>query len=169
MFEAWVRDALRGIDASHDIVHAQNVAVLAERIAAEERFPDDVRRACRLTALAHDVCDRKYVGEGKMRKVETVLEALATERATVRELVRAVLPLISYSLRVQQGIPSLHADALKVYHAVSDADMLEAMGATGVLRTFIFQATRQGATAEALAYVEGPLMQCKKYLYHPWA
>ena len=78
----------------------------------------------------------------------------------------------NFSRRLRDGVPPLlrtDPPALAVYLAVSDADMLEAVGATGTLRTFMFQACHGTGTDAALEHVRTKLLRCKDLFTDEWA
>ena len=170
-FQAWVREQLKTHDASHDFVHALNVAHLASKIGAQYDAP--TRAAARYVALAHDICDVKYVRTEAARKtraraVGARLRAHGVDE-DVCDLVTDVLPLISYTRRRRRGVPDLCTDARNVYLIVSDADMLEAMGVTGLVRTHIFQSHRLASTRAAHDYIAANLFECADYMHHKMA
>lgn len=146
---AWIAERDKGHDASHDLSHIDATVRHVKRIVATWQG-DELREAAVLAALAHETCDAKYVDEPRaaLSELGVLLAPLATKE--VRRLVMRVVPHISFSKRLaRDGAPpdDLLPDELLVYHAVSDADMLEAMGATGVVRTFIYQAVHGGGDA----------------------
>jgi hypothetical protein len=65
--------------------------------------------------------------------------------------------------------PGMTPTELAVYRVVSDADLLEAMGTVGVVRTFMFQATHNATPFSALLHTEGTLQRGLRFLFHPWA
>ena len=174
-FRAWIRDQLRTYDASHDAVHALNVERLATRIAADAALSDVARADVPYAALAHDLCDRKYCAPDDVAdRLAALNGALASVEvdAEVARVVRCVVPLVSFTRLARDGVPSEldeDADARAAYHAVSDADMLEAMGLTGMLRTHMLQAVRGSTTADAHAYVRTRLLTYLPHLHYAWA
>lgn len=172
-FRTWIADRLAGYDASHDLVHADNVARLAARICAAEGVGATVRTAAHFAALAHDLCDRKYCkAEEAAARLDALRVALLRCRvpADVATLVVRVVPLISFTRLARDGVPAhLEGDALAVFRVVSDADMLEAMGVCGVVRTHMFQAVSGRTSAGAHAYVRDYLLTYVDHLHHAWA
>jgi len=146
---AWIVERVKGHDASHDIGHIDATVRHVKRIVSGWQG-EELREAAVLAALAHELCDAKYVDRPhqSLSELGTFLAPLAT--GDVQRLVLRVVPHISFSKRLARGGAApdeLLPDELLVYHAVSDADMLEAMGATGVVRTFVYQAVHGGADA----------------------
>ena len=125
----------------------------------------------------HDALDGKYRPTRRTRAAvhralvgAGLLDAPAAERAI------RVGERISFSARVARGgapPADLAPDDVALYLLVSDADMLEAMGAVGVVRTSVYQSTRfagaPGAIESALDYVEETLVRCQELLRHPRA
>lgn len=156
----YVRAATREHDASHDACHAERVACNAQRLGGLE--PAGLRRACVLAALTHDTCDPKYVDKP---------EACARLRDALRELVEmdaansivAAVAHVSFTRLRTLGAPRAElgdgSAAWCIWERVSDADMLEATGVVGVLRTLLYQGHRRRGLAESLAYCE-TLGQC---------
>ena len=58
--EAFVKEALRGHDGSHDFWHISRVRASARVIAQQEGLPQDRVELVELCALLHDVDDWKY-------------------------------------------------------------------------------------------------------------
>ena len=74
------------------------------------------------------------------------------------KIIEKVLPHISFSKRLAHGDPiGLTKTELQVYNIVSDADMLEAMGVVGVIRTFMFQAVMNNRSQSALTHIKETL------------
>lgn len=172
----WAEEQLRDHDASHDAIHAANVARLSEWLMATD-LPATrpmLRDAVLVVAWTHDICDAKYVSN-KASKIDEIVAQCALigfDDQTIG-LVRQVVGLISFSARlcrIQVGAsgdpPELHGDALTAYRVVSDADMLEAMGATGVIRTFMYQAVKGQTSYSAGVHIREKLLKCRDHLYH---
>ena len=174
-FRAWIAQQLQNFDASHDIVHVDNVVSNVKHIVQNENTYltqyDDISTICELTALAHEVCDKKYTSNPseKLNEMRVVLEKYGAEPNLVTTIVN-VVPRISFSRRLKEGDPhDLTKKELLVYRIVSDADMLEAMGATGVVRTYMFQAVHGHTTKGAWTHTTDTLFRCNDYLYTNWA
>jgi len=160
---AWVHDACRGFDASHDAEHAAQVHRLSELVlAADLPFASrDVQQAVRCAAWTHDLCDRKYVSDvpAAAAHVASTCRDLGASAAAAK-LAGTVVATMSFSARLRRfdaavahagsadarstewgDPPGMTEVELAVYRVVSDADLLEAMGTVGVVRTFMYQAT----------------------------
>ncbi len=165
-FRAWVSNEMSGYDASHDIVHIDNVVEHSQNILNSLSTSRDVYVSTILAALAHDICDKKYVRnpKSKLAKVSNALLRMGFS-STIITTVTNVIPRISFSRRMKEGDPlDLTHDELLVYRIVSDADMLEAMGATGVVRTYMFQAVHGHTAKGAWIHTTNTLFRCIDYM-----
>ena len=159
----FVRARLRGYDGSHDVRHALSVARNADIICADE----GAREACLLAALLHDVCDSKYVDDPSAAE-QDVFRFLAPHVGDDEaRVVSGAARWVSFSRLRRLGPPPLRDErALYVWTVVSDADMLEAMGATGVLRTLMYQGHMRRPIDDALSYAARDLVTCIEYITH---
>ena len=172
-FRAWVSNQMSEYDASHDIVHIDNVVHHATNILKENNCSENsnLYMATILCSLAHDICDRKYVRnvKNKLNSILLILSRLHVNENVVKT-VEKVIPRISFSKRLKDGEPlDLSSDELFVYKVVSDADMLEAMGATGVVRTYMFQAVHGHTAKGAWIHTTDTLFRCIDYLVFPYS
>lgn len=172
-FRAWISNIMSGYDASHDIVHIDNVVSHCIKILDEVKTDQTTREnwnslhmATVLTALAHDVCDKKYVRntKSKLSAMNFTLYRLGISPDIIT-MVTNVVPRISFSKRLREGEPlDLSVDELFIYKIVSEADYLEAMGATGVVRTYMFQAVHGHTAKGAWTHTTQNLFKCYDYL-----
>ena len=157
----FVSRTLLAYDGSHDLEHARRVSRNAAHIFVGPR--EDLSVVL-VASLAHDTCDAKYNGRQRLGALE-----LACRRDRMSEVdvtcVRRVVERISFSRLQKVGPPvDLSQRELRVWHCVSDADMLEAMGATGIVRTLMYQGHCGGDLDVALLYAEKCLLQCIHYI-----
>ena len=187
---AWVHDACRGFNASHDAEHAAQVHRLSELVlAADLPFASrDVQQAVRCAAWTHDLCDRKLVSDvpAAAAHVASTCRDLGASAAAAK-LAGTVVATMSFSARLRRfdaavahsgsaealtkwgDPPGMTEVELAVYRVVSDADLLEAMGTVGVVRTFMYQATHNATPFSALLHTKGTLQRGQGFLFHPWA
>lgn len=159
----WTRERMKDNDASHDSHHIDAVVSWVRRIC-----PPSLLEIGVLAAYLHDVCDSKYCILNPKQKKDLLLQACieAGYREHVAEKAVTAALEISFSRRLSHGLPQFeNKDCLIVYHVVSDADMLEAMGAIGVVRTFMYQATHSKGILDALNHVERRLFLCGDYMH----
>lgn len=162
---AYVRRATRAYDGSHDAEHAERVARNAARLCARA----DLRDVCVAAALAHDTCDPKYVAdkEASLEALRTTLRTAARLPDARARLVVDVVREVSYTKLRTRGPPRhLGADAYYAWSVVADADMLEAMGVVGVLRTLMYQGYARRPLDAAVDYAEAHLVSCAEHMSH---
>jgi uncharacterized protein len=137
---AYVQQYMSHYDGSHDYAHIQRVLALARQIASASSTPAYDPLAITLSALLHDVGDKKYLKPGKdastlVRDVLLGFNAPAELAGKVQTIVSAV----SYSSEVKD--PGKVKDVLAQYPelaVVQDADRLDALGAVGIGRAFTY-------------------------------
>ncbi|OWR27174.1 phosphohydrolase [Saccharibacillus sp. O23] len=116
--------------SGHDWWHIYRVTELAKRIAAEEGADPFI---CELAALLHDLADEKLVDdpEAGMKRTENWMlehEATADEAAHVMEIIATM------SFKGGGGAAMKTPEG----RVVQDADRLDALGAIGIARTFVY-------------------------------
>lgn len=160
-------------DVSHDLIHVKNVVALIKKILQKEGVPmeSSVSLACVATGYAHEICDRKYCTDvfNSLKELEKI--ALQLFGKEIADIVTKVVPLISFTRRLQYGIPNSLSDTERfVYAVVSDADMLEAMGAVGVVRTYMYGCHVNRPTRDAHKYIKNELYnKCFEFLSFEWS
>lgn len=133
---ALVAPLLAEDSSGHDIWHADRVTRYARRIAAAEGADEFTVAAA---ALVHDAFRPDELSSGESHVGETALsrvEALLAEAGVRPEL----LPAVTYCVRVHEQYPFWGAPEPASLEAVvlQDADRLEAMGAIGIARAFMY-------------------------------
>lgn len=154
-------------DASHNFEHIQRVVGLSKHIYLHS--PDAFRaqldlRAVFLSALLHDVGDRKYLRAGE--DPHTVVATLLTNHLgcprDLAQRVQAVCAGVSYSAEVRDpaGTRALVARYPELA-VVQDADRLDSIGAIGLGRCFTFGGARTASASleEAMGQVETRLLR----------
>ncbi len=115
----------------HDFDHVLRVTALAERIAAAEGANLAVVRTA---ALLHDIAESSGRHDHHLRGAEMARRILADQPA---EFVEAVAHAIeAHRFRADPPPRTLEAQCL------SDADKLDAIGATGIARVFAYAGAR---------------------------
>ncbi|OHE95322.1 HD domain-containing protein [Colletotrichum orchidophilum] len=128
-------------DASHDFNHIKRVVSLAHRIHARSpATPALDKHIITLSALLHDVGDRKYLqpGEDASTLVSAVLQSLGAEPELAAR-VQTICLGVSYSSEIKDPprVRGLIAEYPELA-VVQDADRLDAIGAVGIGRCFTF-------------------------------
>ena len=161
-------------DCSHDIHHVRAVVALTTCICKSCNVSEEDVEVAKNAAWLHDLLDAKYVSDVDAQAL-TLITELSFENQVIsrKQAERAVniARCISFTRRKTKGLPTnLSAQDLQLYLYVSDADMLEAMGAIGVIRTSLYQAThKSGSIENALLYVQDQLTACASFMTSPWA
>ena len=135
---AYVKEYMANYDPSHDFHHIQRVLRLAQHI--QSTTPSTSRDIVTLSALLHDVGDKKYLkpGEDSSRLVFDVLRSYGASEA-LAEKVQTICLGVSYSSEVKdpQKVVRLIEEHPELA-VVQDADRLDAIGAVGIGRAFAF-------------------------------
>ena len=169
----FVTDVMSQNDPSHDLEHVLRVCRNVELIldSVEVSWSETDREIVLLAALCHECCDVKYVPD-KTMAAERLTQALHSANIPVRSvrIIAEVVPLLSFSRRLREGMPRFSSDrARRVYEIVSDADYLEALGITGIIRTNVFQGVHGKDATSASHHIEHVLYKCVEHLSTPWA
>lgn len=116
--------------SGHGAEHIERVLRLSLKFAEAENADKEITA---LTALLHDADDYKLFGAenaADLTNTERILEQCAVEGNTKERVLNAV-KAVGYSKRLQ-GVKPETVEGM----AVSDADMCDAMGVTGILRSY---------------------------------
>jgi uncharacterized protein len=154
----YVKAYMANYDPSHDYNHIRRVVHLAHRIQAET--PGTSRDIVTLSALLHDVGDKKYLkpGEDSSRLVFDVLCSMDASDA-LAEKVQAICLGVSYSSEIKD--PSRVVELIKEHPelaVVQDADRLDAIGAVGIGRTFTFGGAKNQPMEKTMAHFDEKLV-----------
>jgi len=149
---------LKHYDGSHDIFHAIQVAFNVCKIAKEE-----VRLSV-FAALLHDTCDPKYVNkEERLVETKCFLKKYLEEKE-IQDILEAI-DNTSYTKLKKEGAPILKTErSQKIWRNLADADMLEAIGITGVIRTLMYQGFKEMHLGQAINYMQNELTHCDEYI-----
>ncbi|KAK4200679.1 hypothetical protein QBC40DRAFT_339624 [Triangularia verruculosa] len=142
---AYVKEYMKNYDASHDFDHIQRVLSLSHHIHSQTPpsttgIPPLDLKTIHLSALLHDVGDRKYLqpNEDPTTLIQSVLLSFGSDE-TLAKKVQEICNAVSYSGEVKN--PS-HVQSVLAKHpelaVVQDADRLDALGAMGLARMFTF-------------------------------
>lgn len=157
----YVKDYMSHYDPSHDFHHIERVVHLAHCIHDATPSPSISRGVITLSALLHDVGDRKYLkpGEDASRLIHQVLTSLGAPDALAAR-VQTICLGVSYSGEVKD--PARVAALVAEYPElaiVQDADRLDAIGAVGIGRAFTFGGAKNQSLDRAIAHFEEKLVR----------
>ncbi|KAI1434326.1 HD domain-containing protein [Xylaria sp. CBS 124048] len=161
----YVEAYMANYDGSHDFNHIQRVLGLARHIHAHapnasERDPQVVV----LSALLHDVGDKKYLkpGEDSSSLARDLLVSYGASEALANK-VQAICLGVSYSSEVKD--PARVRELIRLHPelaVVQDADRLDAIGSIGIGRAFTFSAARtKRSMADAVQHFHDKLLKLK--------
>jgi len=116
------------IDESHGVTHSMNVLNYANNIYNSEvkqnPYLQNQERVILLSAMLHDMCDKKYVNEDEGMKM---IQEYLHEKIPINEIdvIKNIITTISYSKVKISGYPDLGEYQL-AYHIVRESDLLTA-------------------------------------------
>ena len=125
-----VYELLKNDNSGHGIDHIERVLNLSLKFCEEEK--GNIEKTI-LIALLHDVDDYKLFGKdnaGNLTNAKIILDEISIEE-TLKEEVLNEIKCIGFNKRLKGLIPNSLEGKI-----VSDADMCDALGVTGILRTY---------------------------------
>jgi len=156
---SYVESYMANYDPSHDFNHIQRVVRLAKHI--QSTVPETSLGIVTLSALLHDVGDKKYLkaGEDASRLVFEVLRSFGASEP-LADKVQAICLGVSYSSEVKDPgrvvrLIEEHAELA----VVQDADRLDAIGAVGIGRAFAFGGAKNRAMDNTIEHFEEKLVR----------
>lgn len=141
----YVKGYMAKYDGSHDFNHIQRVVGLARHIYAQSSNIETFDfQTVILSALLHDVGDKKYLkpGEDASTLVYELLSSYGADEQLAQK-VQAICLGVSYSSEIKD--PTRVQHLIKQYPElaiVQDADRLDAIGGVGIGRCFTFGGAR---------------------------
>ncbi|WP_349410697.1 HD domain-containing protein [Pseudalkalibacillus sp. SCS-8] len=136
--ETFVKGRMQGDSTGHDWFHVDRVRKLALHIGEIERADLMI---CETAALVHDLIDDKLISD-EGAALDEVVQLLRNNGMNSDDLdhVVEIITTMSFSSNSGAGMSTLEGKV------VQDADRLDALGAIGIARTFMFA----GAKSEAM-------------------
>lgn len=159
------RECMSRYDASHDYKHIQRVLRNALDLAINDPNKTLDLNVITLAALLHDIGDRKYLKPGQNGGFivhDFLMSAGATKQlaVTVQDIVNHVSH--SHEIKNPEAVTACIARHPELA-IVQDADRLDALGAVGMARCFVFNATKfpQNAMEDAIQHFDDKLFGLK--------
>lgn len=117
------------IDESHGLSHSMSVLNYAynnyESNLHNNTFLKDQERIILISALIHDLCDKKYMSEiDGIKEIELFLDNKISKEEI--DITKKIISTMSYSTVKKNGFPILNEYQL-AYHIVREADLLSAI------------------------------------------
>lgn len=147
---AYVKQQMSKNDGSHDYNHIKRVLGIARQIASQLPNSNLDPTTITLSSLLHDIGDRKYLqqGESASTAVQTVLISLGAEPSLAMKI-QTICSAVSYSSEiVDLGKVRRLVEEYPELGVVQDADRLDALGAVGIGRVFMYGGARTGRSLE---------------------
>ena len=117
-----------GIDESHDISHSMKVLHLAHDIYTSQLLitPEinSHKNIIYISAVLHDMCDKKYMNESEgIKTIREHIRLITTPEEN--DIIVRIIQTMSYSTVKKNGFPDLGVYQT-AYHIVREADLLSA-------------------------------------------
>lgn len=128
--EKWVKAQLINEESGHDWYHILRVTRTAQQIAKEEHANDEI---VTLAALVHDLADDKVAQNEKeaLKKIAEWFKQNGLDDEAIDQII-SIITTISFKGGNGQPVSTLEGKI------VQDADRLDALGAVGIARTFVY-------------------------------
>jgi uncharacterized protein len=130
---AFVKETLQGAEGGHDWFHIQRVFKISLLIAKNQEDIDVL--VVSLGALLHDIADAKFHDGDETvgpKLAKQFLSSLHIDKKVINHVVK-IIENISFKKSFEKGGKKFNSIELQV---IQDADMLDAIGAIGIARTF---------------------------------
>lgn len=162
---SYIRSYMSNYDASHSFDHIQRVVRLAVQIYLSLTSQEQSRldpKVIILSALLHDVGDRKYLqpGQDASTMISSVLLSLSCP-ADLAEKVQTICSAVSYSTEIKDPVKTLETiERYPELAVVQDADRIDAVGAVGLGRMFTFGGAKgHRSMAQGMEHVDEKLVR----------
>lgn len=139
-------------DPTHDFEHAKRVCSIAIRLAREEHADEDVVKAA---ALLHDVGHSIDEKEHESKSVEVARSLLAMTDFPEGKKEKVIECIREHRFSKGEKAMSLEAKILQ------DADRLDAIGAVGIARCFLWSGEHRKVLKEAIKHFDEKLLKLK--------
>ena len=165
-----VKKMLKTRDGSHGEEHCVNVAKWAIRLVPEHHpFKKEIFAA----ALVHDCVDKKYVKNPEI-VFDTGISPKLREKGSFSNRSIFLIRTVVLNLSCQQdlkhnGPPDVvkqDKNVFEIYKYVADSDRIEATGATGWMRTFMFLGHLDKNFKDAIKFVQKQQYFTEKAMFH---
>ena len=147
--EDHVRAILDKEGTGHDWYHIERVRTMALRIAKTEPCNIEV---VELSALLHELPDRKIAGEGNEKKALLNIRSWLENQEIPSHTTEEILYIIDNQSFSKSGLTPTKLDSIEA-KIVQDADRLDGLGAIGIARCFAYGG-KQGRPIENISKEE---------------
>jgi uncharacterized protein len=132
--ESFVKNMLENEGSGHDWFHIKRVTKTTAYIAEKEGADLFI---CELAALLHDIADEKICGNEE-KGVTMVREWLISQEVPTETMEHILLIITTMSFKGGNNLPLQSLEA----KVVQDADRLDAIGAIGIARCFVYSGAK---------------------------
>ena len=165
-----VSTLLAGFDGSHDIHHIDRVVSNVGRLATREGVTGREKLILIAAAYLHDVDDHKYGGDGRLTNARNVLAKVNTESKDFfsleeQETILRIIEGVGFTAEKNRGASLKPVDSLT--GIVQDADRLDAIGAHGIARCFLFGGARNRSLGGCVEHFHEKLLLLKDMMKTP--
>ena len=154
--ESEVANLLNG-DHGHGFDHVARVRAMALKFAEHEKANQEI---VELASLLHDVDDYKLFGEESAKHLSNATAILT--KYQVSETVQADVLEIIRTMGYNKSLEGIRPTTLEG-KIVSDADMCDAIGAEGILRTHAYALSKGNVLFDATLSPELPTTDASRY------
>lgn len=136
-----VRDCLGSDSSGHDMSHIERVEALTTQFAGQENLSNEDVMLAQAAALLHDVDDYKLVGKENadaLTNATKIMEHAGFDDEMIIP-VKGIIASIGYSKALKGVRPNTLPGKI-----VSDADMCDAIGANGIVRSIVYAVSDKG-------------------------
>lgn len=130
--EDFTKKALSGEGTGHDWCHIERVRNNARLINSIEKADDFI---IELAVLLHDVGDRKVIK--KEEDDYSIAESFLKKQKVSPEIIEHVIFIIQ-NMSFSKSLNNKREGVSKEFYIVQDADRLDAIGAIGIARAFVY-------------------------------
>lgn len=131
---SYVREQMTGEGTGHDWWHIHRVTKLAGKLAKQEEAKGYI---CELAALFHDLADEKLVAD-KQEAQRSIADWLEGHGVSEEDTAHIMDIISTMSFQGGGGAPMKTLEG----EVVQDADRLDALGAIGIARTFVYAGSK---------------------------
>ncbi|QLJ53075.1 MAG: HD domain protein [Candidatus Fermentimicrarchaeum limneticum] len=139
-------------DPTHDFEHAKRVCSISIRLAREENADEEVLRAA---ALLHDVGHSLDEKDHEKKSLEIATSLLEMTDFPKNKMEKVLECIREHRFSKGEQAMSLEAQILQ------DADRLDAIGAVGIARCFLWSGEHRKVLKEALRHFDEKLLKLK--------
>lgn len=133
-----VYEILKQDDSGHGIDHIERVYNLALKFAKEENADIEI---VSLASLLHDVDDYKIVGKDNADKFSNAKRIM--NEANIPSIKQEEIVEIIKNMGYSKSLKGIRPESLEGM-CVSDADMCDAMGSNGIIRSIVYAVSSKG-------------------------